>query len=252
MRTFLEWLTNLDIVARLRLLETYFTFDAAQYNAVFEDELEKLIQRVADPTHRQVLERMRGFDWMSYIAASARNAGFRDYRQRQEVTADVASKLLMGKLFSGFDERISGPFNRRFSVSVANSLRNVIEKQRNRRRNLPTASTSEYEPAVPSSPVHDDDQVVEDFRELVRTRLGELVLAILDFRLIGGETKSLVGSPSVGNASQFAIKRAVKEIKALAQQYATALGDPVFLRNVKRAMDRENATIQKRLAARQS
>ena len=59
MRTFLEWLADLDIVARLRLLETYFTFDAAQYNQLFANELEKLLQRVSDPAHRQVLERMR-------------------------------------------------------------------------------------------------------------------------------------------------------------------------------------------------
>ncbi len=84
METFYEWIGHLDICARLRLLETYFTFDAKEYNALFEGELEKLIQRVRDPAHRQVLERMRDFDWMSYIAASARNSGFHDYRQRQD------------------------------------------------------------------------------------------------------------------------------------------------------------------------
>ena len=123
MTTFCEWLGHLDLLDRLRLLETYFTFDSQEYNQLFADELEKLLGRVTVPAHRQVLERMRNFNWLGYIAASAKNSGFREYRQRQEVTADVASKLLMGTLFRGFDERTSGPFNRRFSVSVANALR---------------------------------------------------------------------------------------------------------------------------------
>ena len=163
----------------------------------------------------------------------------------------MASRLLMGKLFSGFDEKISGRMDLRFKRSVSNGLRNVVEKIRNRRRYLPTAST-EYEPAARSSPVRDGEQVIEDFRQLVRSRLGELALAVFDLRMSGGETKSLVGSPSVGSPSGFAVKRVVGQIKVLARQYVAALGDPVFLRNVERAMEREGATIQKRLTARQT
>ena len=245
MTTFCEWLGHLDLLDRLRLLETYFTFDPQQYNQLFADELEKLLQRVVAPAHRQVLERMRGFGFMSYIAAAAKNSGFREYRQRQEVTADVASKLLMGTLFRGFDERTSGPFNRRFSVSVANALRNIAEKLRNRRRYLPTASTVEYEPAAPS-PVHDDETVIEDFRRLLRDRLGDLALAVFDLRMAGGETKSLVGSPSVGSPSLWGIKQIVQRIKSLAQEYAQQRGDPGFLRDVERAMARETQTLQRR------
>jgi hypothetical protein len=246
METFYEWLTNLDLLARLRLLESYFTFDAKQYNQLFEDELEKLLQRVTDPTHRQVLERMRGFDWVGYIAASVRNAGFRDYRQRQEVTADVASKLLLGKLFRGFDERTSGPMDLRFKTSVANGVRNIIEKERNRKRYLATAST-EYEPAARSSSVHDDEKVIEDFRRLVRSRLGDMALAVFDLRMGGGETKSLVGQGGLG-VTRFAIKRLVREIKVLAREYAERLGDPGFLRDLQRAMERESNTVEKRRA----
>ncbi len=64
MTTFCEWLGHLDLLDRLRLLETYITFDSQQYNALFEDELKKLIQRVSNPSQRQVLERMRGFNWI--------------------------------------------------------------------------------------------------------------------------------------------------------------------------------------------
>jgi hypothetical protein len=47
--------------------ETYFTFDPKQYNRLFDEELEGLIQRVSDAAHRQILERMRGFNWVGYI-----------------------------------------------------------------------------------------------------------------------------------------------------------------------------------------
>lgn len=192
---------------------------------------------------------MRTFNWVGYIAASARNAGFREYRQRQEATADVASKLLTGTLFRGFDERTSGHFDLRFRVSCANALRNIIEKIRNRRRNLPTASTVEYEPAAPS-PVHDDEKVIEDFRQLLRSRLGDLALAVFNLRMNGGETKSLIGSPAVGSPSGYVIKRVVGQIKALlAHEFAQHRGDPGFLRDIERAMERESQTLQKRFGS---
>jgi hypothetical protein len=113
MRTFVEWLSYADVLAWLRLIETYYSFDPAQYNAVFDEELSKLVERTSDAQHRKVLETMRGFDWISYIAASVRNAGYRDYREVQEKTHDVAVKLLTGKLFSGFDQQTSGPIDLR-------------------------------------------------------------------------------------------------------------------------------------------
>ena len=57
MHTFWQWLSQL----RLRPLdETYVTFDAPQYNQLFDQELEKVIGRVRDPTHREALEGMLG------------------------------------------------------------------------------------------------------------------------------------------------------------------------------------------------
>ena len=64
METFYEW------VARLRLAETYYGLDPAEYNALFDQELEKVVQRTHDPAHRQALESMRGFNWMGYVAVS--------------------------------------------------------------------------------------------------------------------------------------------------------------------------------------
>ena len=98
MLNFNEWLTNADLITRLRLIETYYTFDAGQYNQVFRDELEKVIQRTSDPVQRKSLERLHDFDWVSYIAGAIRRI-YRDFRQGQEAISDVVSKLLMENSF---------------------------------------------------------------------------------------------------------------------------------------------------------
>ena len=77
---------------------------------------------------------MRGFNWVGYIAQCVRHAGYRDQREVQERTHEIVVKLLMGGLFSSFDERTSGPIDRRFKCSVTNALWNLAEKERNRRR----------------------------------------------------------------------------------------------------------------------
>ena len=257
MLNFNEWLTNADLITRLRLIETYYTFDAGQYNQVFRDELEKVIQRTSDPVQRKSLERLHDFDWVSYIAGAIRRI-YRDYRQGQEAISDVVSKLLMGKLFRGFSpssptEDAGDYLLARFKTSIANSIRNMTSKEANRRRYLPTTAIHQgFEPGAiaaddlpaRSSSAHDDDKVIEDFRELVRTRLGHLAATVFDLRMAGGETKSLIGSPSVGSPGRFVIKRVVQQIKALAREYAERRGDAAFLREIERAMEREEETVK--------
>ena len=138
MQTFWDWL-------RLRhfLAETYFSFDTKQYNTLFDSELEKAIARVRDPACRQALERLRGFNWLSYIVGSVWHAGFRDQRERDEKAHEIVVKLLLGKLFRGYDERIHGPLELRFRRSVGNAIRNIVEKEKARRRNVPTVSISQ-------------------------------------------------------------------------------------------------------------
>ena len=256
METFNEWLRQTDLLARLRLIETYFSFDPKQYNKLFDDELAKI--SVSSPEHREALERMRGFNWVGYIAQSLRNAGWHDQREIQERTHDIVVKLLMGKLFSGFSQETSGPVDLRFKRSVANGIKNLAEKERNRRRFIPTvpigqafqpgAVTADDLPARASSG-QEDDRLIQDFRRLVRTRIGELGIAVLDARLQGQETKALVGRPDLGSPGRYVIKRTVQEIKALAREYASDIGDPAFLRDIERAMGREEATVEKRRAA---
>ena len=136
---------------------------------------------------------MKGFDWVNYIAATVRNAGYRDYREGQEKTHEVVVKLLTGKLFRGFDQHDSGPIDLRFKRSVANAVKNLVELDRNRRHYLPTVPiqqtftpggvTADRLPArsVPT----DDEEAVENFRKLLRDRLGGLAVAVFDLRLAG-------------------------------------------------------------------
>ena len=234
MITFIEWA---EIFERLLLIETYYSYNPAEYNKLFADELEKVIQRTSDPEHRRALEGMRQFNFVGYISSSVR-AHFQDQREVLERTHDVVVKLLMGKLFRGFDEKISGPMDRRFKKSVTNSVLNMLEKEGHRRKHFPAAS-QDLQNELPARRTSSED-LIQDFRRLVKNSEGQIGLAVLDARLAGQEMKSLPG------VSRSVLKRIVREIKELARTFAG--NDPGFLRQVERAMGREAETVGKRLA----
>jgi hypothetical protein len=75
-----------------------------------------------------------------------------------------------------------------------------------------------------AAPVHTQnsgrESLIEEFRQLVLKRLGHLELAVLDLRLAGNETKSLVGSEEFGEPTSYRVKQAVIAIKQLAQDFA--------------------------------
>jgi hypothetical protein len=189
-------------------------------------------------------------NWVGYIAKSLRNAGYRDQRETQERTHDIVVKMLTGGLFSNYDERRHGPLDLRFKRATANAIKNMVEKERNRRRLAPTIPIGQErgDDLPDRTSAENDEKVIEDFRRLVRNRLGELGIAVLDARLAGQETKGLVGRADLGSPGRFVIKRVVQQIKGLAKEYAQRLGNPAFLREIERAMEREEATIQKRQA----
>lgn len=250
MRTFTEWLAHTDLLARLSLIENVYSFDPQEYNRLFQTQLEELLGRITDPAHREALESMRTMDWVGYIAASVRGSGVKDQRELQEKSHDIVSRLLTGTLFRGFDESKSGPMPQRFKTAVSNAIKNVRAKEFNRRKYLPSVPISkEFQPGA----VADDElmardrEVVEHFRRLVKERLGELALSVLDARLSGQETQSLIGREELGRPDKNRIKKAVQQIKALAREYAQATDDQGFLRDVDRAMGREEATVKKRL-----
>ena len=144
----------------------------------------------------------------------------------------------------------------RFRASVANALKNMKAKDGNRRRYVPTVSIRQGD-----EPGGDDSlmarltlgglerETVAEFRRLVRERLGELALAVLDHRLSGQQTSDLVGLEELGRPDKNRIKRVVQQIKALAREFAQANGDEAFARDVDRAMGRESETVAKRLLA---
>ncbi len=242
MRTFLQWLANLQ--------ETYFGLDPKQYNQLFDEELERVIAKTRDPAHREALEKMRGFNWIGYVAASVRNSGCRDQREVQEKAHDVATKLIVGGLFRDYDERRHGPMDLRFKRSVGNAVRNRAELERNRRHYLPTVPIDQAaEPSGMTGGNNSGEKVIHDFRRLVRRRLGEIGLAILNMRLAGGEMKSLVGRPDLGSPGRWTVKQVVQQLKQLAREYAASLDDPGFARDIERAMGKESETVAKRRAS---
>ncbi len=237
---------------RLWLLIVEHDINPAEYDALFDKELTRLLPRISDPAEQARLHGMIGTRWTNYIAASLRNAGFRDQASLQEKIHDVIVGLLVspGGLFRNYDETRHGPFDLRWKRSVANAVKNAAEKERNRRRFLPTASLGQERgddlPGRPSA--ENDEQVIDDFRRLVRNRLGNLGIAVLDARLAGQETKRLVGREDLGTPGRFVSKRVVSQVKDLANEFAQRHADPAFLREIERAREREMATIQKRQA----
>ena len=208
-----------------------------------------------DATEAQTACGLLGNQWTNYIAAALRNAGFRDQASLQEKTHDLVVRLLVspGGLFRDYDERRHGPFDLRWKRSVANACKNLAEKERNRRRLIPTVSIGPDfgvtdVPNRASAGRKDNDIVIDDFRQLVRNRLGELGLAVLTARLQGQEIKTLVGRKEIGSPGRYQVKAIVQKVKALAREFAQRLGDPAFLRDIERAMTRESATVAKRLA----
>jgi len=249
MQNFWEWLT---------LGENYFTYDPAEYDKLFNEELETLIRRMTDPQIRKKLEAMREFRWTAYIAAALRSAGFSEYRDNRERVSDIISKLLVGTLFRGYDPSRHGPFDLRFKRSVGNAVRNQAELHKNRQKRLPAVPLQQaFEPGgvryadIPAWRSDDphDDRLIHQFQALVLRQLGTLGSAILDARLNGGETKALVGFPDLGNPSAYHVKVAVQQIKQLARDFAIQSGESDFANMIDAAMRREAATIDKRRAA---
>ena len=157
MLTFWGWLSQAGLLA-----ETYFSFNPQAYNQLFDDELEKVIARVRNP---RSLEHLRGFDWLAYVSSWVRHAGFRDHREVQERTHDIVTKLLTGTLFRGYDPLRHGPMELGSEGASATPSATSIQKERNRRRLIPTMPIAqEFTPGsvtpddLPAKAVPEDDR----------------------------------------------------------------------------------------------
>ena len=229
--------------------------DKGAYNDLFRQELERLLPRLTDPIQRQHAEAMRDFDWTRYIAGAIRRSGITNQDEIDEKIHEIAIRMLVSPagLFRDYDERRHGPFNLRFKRSLANALKNLTEKERNRRRYIPSIPIrQEFVPGgvtpddlVARGEPEGDPKLLDDFRELVRRQLGAIAIRVFDARLEGIEMKTLPG------VSSYAVKKTVQDIKALAGKYAIAVGDPSLLRQVERLMAAEEMTVQRRKATTQ-
>jgi hypothetical protein len=238
------------------LLREQQQLDREAYNDLFRKELERLLSRLTDPKQRQHAERMLTFDWTLYIAAAVRRStGTTSKDEVDEKVHEVVIRMLVspGGLFRDYDERRHGPFDLRFKRTLANLLKNLSEKERNRRRYIPSVPIrQEFEPGgitaddlVVRGTPEGDPRLLDDFRELVRRHLGAIAVRVFDARQEGTEMKTLPG------VSSNTVKKTVQEIKSLARRYAIAVGDPNLLHRIEKLMAAEEMTVQRRKAAMQ-
>lgn len=245
MALFVHWLVFRDAATLLGLLESAEYFDPQSYNQVFEGELEKLLARIHAPGLRHQVEALRDFDWAAYIERSLRRAGFRDDDVQEHFHAIVVKLVVSpGRLFTGWEPGKHGPLERRFRASVWNAIRNIAEKARHHRKWVVVTDPLAMAERLPGRQPYSD--LIDRFRQVVAEKLGRVALMILDARLAGEDTKDFVGRADIGTPSAFYIKKEVQAIKHLAQQFAARLGDSDFANMVGRAMEREEATVEKR------
>ena len=254
MVAFFDWFIRRDTLALLRLLESAQFFDPQAFNPVFQQQLDALLNRFTDSEARQQVLELRPFDFGNYVSRSLRRAGFR-HEEEEEAFQQVVIKLLVspGKVFRGWQPEKHGPLEKRLRASIWNSIRNLAEKTRNRRRWMtavdPNVMAGQFAGRQPYS------DLIDQFRSLVAQRLGKLALEILDQKLSGEDANKMVGKAEFGTPSAYYIKGETRAIKELARQFAKQSNNLEFLRLLDQAFAAQSATVAKRqqaTAARQA
>lgn len=247
--TFKEWLLYQPNEPFGFLLEVSREFPRSAYNALFNQQLERLASQVGTPDLQIQTEQAAGVDWCGYIARSLRSAGFQDH-DIDPLTHEVVVRLLYkpGTLFSGWNGQ---PILPRFKLSVKNAVINLAAKRQSQRRRFPTVSTADEEGNTFANRIAgpqqtQDEGAIEGFRQFLWNRLGGVAVDVLDHRLHGGETKELLGRP--GMETSYRLKQVVQAIKQAATEFAA--GDEALLAMVRRAMADEAVTFGRRVAAR--
>ena len=210
------------------------------------------------PAAREQIESMRDFDFGAYISRSLARAGFTGDNLQEHFHALVVRLLLRpGKLFRGWNPERSRPAGSKAKSATWNGIRNIAEKERNRRKWTTNTDPGVMADRFAGKQPH-SSPIIDQFRRLVADRLGPLAAAILDWRLDGREIKDLIGigNPELGSPiTAHALKRETRYIKQLAHDFAKTHDDPGFLNAVERGLAGEAKTVQKRqqtMAARQA
>lgn len=216
-------------------------FDRDGFNGVFRRQLAELLPKVSDEGRRAGLESMRDMDWVGYILAALRQAGFTDQQEREQAAHDVVVYLLVqpGQLFAGYDANTNGPMEARFRIAVQNAVRNLLRT----RRRQPAARAVSVHAAdtIPDRP-QEDDEVLIAFRDFLRREVGEDAVRLLDRRLDGVSLRQLAGDQGFG-LSGWGLRRLVQRVREAALAFARQQGDDGFVRAVERLLpSREGQT----------
>ncbi len=209
------------------------------FNSLFRANLDELLLRVADPRRRQALVGMREFDFIGYVLASLRNAGFVDRDERESAAHDVTVYLLVqpGQLFGGYDPDASGPMPARFALSVSNAIRNLRRDRARRERRSPVLDVDALAVVPDREPVNvDDDELLHDFRDHLRRRLGEQAVQLLTLRIDGQTYREIGGRASFAHLSRWGLRELVREVREEARVFARTAGDEEFLARVERLL----------------
>lgn len=212
-------------------------FPRSAMNALFQNEIRKVLPSVGEGIQRDDLIALLDYDFVGYIDASLRNAGF-DEAERDPLVHDLVVKLLIspGGLVSRW--KMDNLLSHRFKRSIKNAVITLSQKQARRRkrmRELPDDQVAREQP-------RDQDELVRDFREWLRLRHGEPAVRVFNARLEDRDIKDLIGREGIPTA--YALKRIVSQIKAAAVLWAGT--DPAFQERIRWMMDAESKTLAKR------
>lgn len=212
-------------------------FDRDEFNRLFSDQLAELLPRVRDAGRRAGLDALRDFDFVSYILAALRNAGFADAQEREQAAHDVIVYLPVqpGRLVAGYGDT-SGPMEARFRIAVQNAVQNLI---RGRRRRHPAMSIGEVPAHAVPDRRHDDhdSEVMTAFRDYLADELGEDAVTLLDRRLDGALLRQLEGDSAFTRSSAWALRRLMASVRDAAVEFARQQGDDEFLAAIERLTD---------------
>jgi hypothetical protein len=231
MKTFHDYLW-IRMPIRQLVREVTELFPKASVNALFQREIDSLLDTVEDDAARKDLIAFRQMDQVGYIDRSLRRAGFGE-AELDALVHDVAVKLLLGSFFRKWSGQ---PLLGRFKVAVKNAITTMAvkaSKHRKRSNELPAEIPGRQSPG---------DDMIQDFRNWLEFRYGELAVRVLDHRLAGDDVKELIGRP--GLETSYRLKQAVQQIKTAAKVWAAR--DPVFLSKVEKLLADAQKTLEKR------
>ena len=180
------------------------------------------------------LEKLLDRDWVGYFDKSLRRAGFKD-PDLDHLVQDLVVKLIVtGNLFSGW--RGESSFQARFLVALRNAISTLLKK-----KGVATKRSHELPPDTPGRVQQDTGSLVDEFRDFLRSQLGPAAVTVLDQRLIGGDTKELIGQQGI--ETSYRLKKLVSDIKEAAKRFA--MGNPEFHNMIQNAFEREARTKEK-------